>query len=184
MTILSPYEKCPVYETSSFIIRLIQVSDTEDLLECYSDFEAAKFFNVDNCWNDFMCHSFEEMKREIEYWLNEYRGGGFVRFSVVDKKKNKAIGTIEMFARPEVYDIYRKVGVLRIDLVSAYEKEEYISEILETTVDNFYDCFTVDHIITKAMPAAVNRISALNKARFIELNDNVIGPHNNYYFIK
>lgn len=32
-----PYQKCPVYETPSFLLRLVQLDDAQDLPACYSD---------------------------------------------------------------------------------------------------------------------------------------------------
>lgn len=183
MSNVSPYEKCPVYETDSFIIRFIQVHDTKDLVACYADPGAARYFNADNCHHNFICNSLQEMKQYVEYWIAEYKRKGFVRWSVVDREKNKAIGTIEMFAWPKTHDIYQKIGVLRIDLASEYEKVKYIGEIVEIAVKHFYDGFIVDHIITKAIPAAGERISALRKNKFTELEGQPIVPYD-YYFIR
>ena len=56
MNYVIPYEKCPVIgRTVSF--RLVEESDTEDLLMCYSDKEYLKIFNSDNCLIDFYLYS-------------------------------------------------------------------------------------------------------------------------------
>ncbi|MDR0270514.1 hypothetical protein [Paenibacillus sp.] len=97
----NPYEKCPIYESEHFCVRLVEEKDAEDLLMCYSDPASAELFNTDNCHHDFICRTSSEVEGYIQYWLEEYRGKGFVRFSVIDKLDEKAVGTIEMFVRKE-----------------------------------------------------------------------------------
>lgn len=40
------------------------------------------------------------------------------------------IGTIEFFAKQEVFESYRRIGVIRIDLVSNYETEALILQLI------------------------------------------------------
>jgi hypothetical protein len=49
----SPYDKGPVYETESFLLRLVEAGDAEDLLKCYSDPAAVALMNSDRCTSDF-----------------------------------------------------------------------------------------------------------------------------------
>jgi len=177
------YEKCPIYETKGFTLRLVEEKDAEDLLECYSDPIAAKFFNSDNCTSDFIYETLDEMKNCIKFWIYEYENQGYVRFSIVDKIRDKAIGTIEMFAKQDYIGEFGEVGVLRLDLASRYETVEVISELLNTIEDKFYYDFEVENIITKAIPEAKKRIAALKNSGFRELEPNTIVPFD-YYFIK
>lgn len=177
----NPYEKCPIYETNSFILRLVQESDAEDLLECYSDCISTKFFNSDNCTSNFIYHSLDEMNNCIQFWIQSYENQCFIRFSIIDKKINKAIGTIEFFAKEDTFENFGKVGVLRIDFVSKYELDTLITEILNVTKDNFYKVFKVNHIITKAIPEAEQRVMALRGSGYKELKNNPIMPFNSYY---
>ena len=177
----NPYQKCPTYETESFVLRLVEENDAEDLLECYSDPVSSKFFNSDNCINNFIYKAIDEMKNCIEFWIQSYENQWFIRFSIIDKKINKAIGTVEFFAKQETFKIYGRVGILRIDLVSTYEKEIPISEILNLVDDNFYEFFEVESIIIKAIPEAGQRIMALRNNGYKELNYNPIMPFDSYY---
>jgi len=177
----NPYEKCPIYETKQLVFRIVQEEDAEDLLECYSDVFSAKFFNNDNCTSNFIYQSLDEMKNCIRCWLDEYEKQCFIRFSIVDKKIKKAIGTIEFFPKHETFKDFGKVGVLRIDLASKYEKEGLITEILNMVEGNFYDCFEVESIITKAIPEAKQRIIALKNSDYQELNNNTIVSFDYYY---
>jgi [ribosomal protein S5]-alanine N-acetyltransferase len=179
----NPYQKCPVYETKGFIFRMVKEKDAEDLLQCYSDSQSNKLFNSDNCTSDFIYKSLEEMKNCIEFWLDQYSKKYFVRFSIIDKQNHKAIGTIEFFAKPVNFGEFSKVGVLRLDLASKYEKEEFITEILDAIFNNFYEDFEVEHIITKAVPEAEQRIAALKHRGFIELENRTMVPYD-YYYIK
>jgi [ribosomal protein S5]-alanine N-acetyltransferase len=178
----NPYEECPIYETNSFILRFVLESDAEDLLKCYSDPASAKIFNSDNCTSNFIYHSLEEMKKCIQFWIQNYENQCFIRFSIIDKKINKAVGAIECFAKQGTFEKnFGRVGVLRIDLVSEYETKALITEILNVVYDNFYEVFEVQSIITKAIPEAEQRIEALRKSGYIELNVNPIMPFDSYY---
>lgn len=177
----NPYIKCPSYETKKFVLRRVEENDEKDLLECYSDPISAILFNSDNCTSKFVYTSLEEMTNCIKLWINQYEEKYYVRFSIVDKECGKAIGTIEIFARPGIYGDMKKVGVFRLDLASKYEKEEYILELLKVAEDKFYDDFRLEHIITKAVPEAKERIAALKKSGYMELEPNVIMPFSSYY---
>ncbi len=49
---INVYEKCPIFESDAYLLRLVQEEDIDDLLEVYSDKNALPFFNSDNCHGD------------------------------------------------------------------------------------------------------------------------------------
>ncbi|MDR2598749.1 MAG: GNAT family N-acetyltransferase [Oscillospiraceae bacterium] len=163
-----PYMKCPIFETKDLILRLVEKTDAEDLLECYSDKVAQKFFNDDNCLNNFKYKTLEEMNKAVDFWISAYNRGDFIRFSIVDKQSKKAVGTLEMFGGPQ--------GVLRIDIKSEYEKREYLNQIVEVSINSFYSLFITNRIITKAIPKATERIAALKNYGFNK------DKRRNYYY--
>lgn len=169
------YEKYPAYTTDHFLLRLVEERDAEDLLQCYSDAAAVRLMNSDNCTGDFHLGTLHGMKVCIQQWRAEYERSFYVRFSVVEVRNRKAIGTIEMF------DKTAEVGVLRMDLCTAYERQDYIVELLTLSVENFYEAFGVQHIVTKAIPAAVERIAALHACGFTLTEREVNGPYGDYY---
>ena len=62
-----PYVSFPVLGNKRFWLREIQEGDINDLLKVYSDKEAVKYFNSDNCdGDDFYYTTIERMKRAIE----------------------------------------------------------------------------------------------------------------------
>lgn len=176
----NPYENCPIYKSSNFIFRLVREDDSEDLLECYSDPISKNFFNSDNCTSDFEYHTKKEMDECIRFWIEEYNKHYYVRFSVIEKIESKAIGTIEFFAKDTLHDMYGTIGVLRMDLVSKFEKENVIKEILGVVNENLYDDFGVDSILTKAIPEAVQRIAALKATGYDEVKEKIL-PYDFYY---
>lgn len=176
-----PYESCPVYESEHFILRLVSESDADDLLECYSNTDASKFFNSDNCDYGFDYHTLTDMKECIRRWLEAYKNKAFIRFAILDRQLEKTVGTIEIFARAGIVELYRVAGVLRIDLLPDYEKRNYITEILKISNENFYAAFNVVCMITKAIPEAIERRSALTANGFSMLEDNKILPYGDYY---
>lgn len=122
-----PFEVCPTYESRSFHVRLISDEDAEDLYKCYSNHEAQRFFNNDGCWGgeDFFAgFTLEKMKNLILWWLNnEYKKKVYVRFSIIDRLLNKAIGTLEVFPRKE--ESKTKI-ILRIDILPEYENLNFL----------------------------------------------------------
>ena len=126
---MNPFEKCPVVETENFTIRLIELSDSKDLYQCYHDKTAVALMNDDNCDFGFYTDSEEKMAETIGYWIDFYKKGYFIRFSIVDHKTNTVVGTIEGFSG--------ETGVLRIDIKSTYETTSNILQIISFAVQNF-----------------------------------------------
>ena len=164
------YKDCPSFETKSFIIRLVNREDGNDLLSCYSDLKAQVLFNDDNCPIDFNIYTIDKMNQYIDIWLNAYDQEEYIRFVIVDKLHEKAIGTIEMFGMVGKYKT--DTGVLRIDLASNYENLLLLKEIIDVCVFNFYILFDVKTIATKAIDTASSRIKVLNEAGFIKKDFN------------
>ena len=169
-----PYEECPVYAGKYTTLRLVKKDDESDLLKCYADPAARQIFNSDNCNNNFFYDTAEQMRDCIDFWLECYKGGGFVRFAIVDNESGKAIGTVEIFGGD--------YGVLRIDVLSEYETEAYLNELVKTADSFFYD-FGCENIITKAVPIAAARASALTRNGYApaDIGD---GSNREHYYLK
>jgi len=168
----NPYKQCPVYETIHFTLRLVSEKDSNDLLICYSDPKAQELFNIDGFPCDCNFATPDEMLNYIKFWLMEYSQEAYVRFAIVDKVIDRAIGTIEMFGSKD------GTGILRIDLASAYEKQIFLNELLIISIENFYDLFDVSCIATKAVSIAEERIRSLKHTGF-QLQD--FNGKSNYY---
>lgn len=163
----NPYEKCPVLENETYLLRLVEVADTSDLLCVYSDEKAVPFFNSDNCHgDDFHYTTLERMERAIKYWHEEYKRKGFVRWAIVDKSISKAVGTIELFNR-RAKDFFNNCGLLRLDVGSGYEKAENIAEILSLIVPAAFELFDCRMVATKVPPFALERKRAVEQAGFV-----------------
>lgn len=179
---MNPYVICPKYETEHFQLRLVKLTDAENLLKCYSDPESTPLFNSDNCHNDFKYETLEDMERCILDWLDEYNHAGYVRFGIVDKQNKEVIGTVELFARSMEEDKspYR-AGILRLDLRSGYEHKIWIGELLEAIIRNTYKDFDVSVLLTKAIPQGKQRVTALLEKGFSKLEEEQAIPFGNYY---
>ncbi|MBQ7945082.1 MAG: N-acetyltransferase [Lachnospiraceae bacterium] len=168
------YKICPQFENERYLLRLISQDDCADLLKVYSDKQSVPFFNSDNCnGDDFYYTTLERMKQAIEFWIFSYENGYFVRWTIVDKMANEAIGTIELFHR-DSEDYFNNCGLLRLDLRSDYEKESEIENILSLIMVPTYDLFYCDKIVTKAVPEAEERIATLKKLNFILPNEHML----------
>lgn len=152
------YEQCPIYETESFVLRLVKLEDAEALLSCYSDKETTKKFNSDYCTSDFYYETLEEMVHCIKFWLDEYEKKYYVRFALIPKLTNHAIGTVEIFGGD--------FGVLRVDLAQKYDTEDNFVEIVRLAIDAFIDDFGIGSIKIKTSNIP-NKISSLEKLGFI-----------------
>lgn len=160
----NPYLRCPEYETEHFLLRLVKEEDAADLLACYADEKAWPIFNADSCTGDFHICTPEDMRTCIQFWLKEYTESAYVRFAIVDKQTNRAVGTIEMFGKIGQYNTPR--GLLRLDMASPYENTAHLHEILSLCKGEFFKLFDVSIIVTKAIPAAQSRIRALTELGF------------------
>ena len=174
-----PYIKCPEYNSDHFRLRLVSMDDAEDLFLCYSDPQAQEIFNSDNCTSDFKCSTIEHMRAYMEGWLDAYKNRGFIRYSIIDKKTDKAIGTIEIFGGP-LGGKRTEFGVLRIDIRYEYENEEALAELFRISDSFFYDVNT-EQFITKAIPEAVHRINALTQNGYVPTLMGDGGERKHYY---
>lgn len=170
MSIHNVYEECPVYETTSFTLRLVKLEDARSLLACYSDKKAVLKMNADSCTSDFYYTTIEEMEACINFWLKEYQEHKYVRFSIISKTPDIPIGTIEIFGG--------KYGVLRIDIAEAYDKEQYIEEFIKLAVLHFIRDFEIGSLKIKASNTP-ERIPLLEKYGFVPSSS--FRPQSGYY---
>ncbi|MDE6029763.1 MAG: GNAT family N-acetyltransferase [Clostridiales bacterium] len=179
---MNVYENCPTYENDEFIIRLTIERDIADLLKVYSDEKALPLFNSDNCHgDDFHYTTLERMRQAFEFWEEAYRNGWFVRWSVVDKSTNEAVGTIEEFHR-DAGDHFDHCGLLRLDLRSDYEVADKIASILSLIVPPSFDLFGCKMVATKAPAAATERIKALTSLGFTPSDKPLVGHDGTKYY--
>ena len=176
------YLDCPVLENESFLLRFTTQKDSGDLLEVYSDKNSLPFFNSDNCHGDnFYYPTKEKMDATIEFWLDSYEKKWFVRWSIIDKKKEKAIGSIELFHRV-ADDAFNDAGVLRMDLRSDYENADVIYDILNIIVPPAYDLFECNEIISKVPLYAIERAKAFSKYGFAKTDRLMVGTMDHYAY--
>jgi len=86
---MTPYKKCPIYETEHFLLRQVRMEDAEDLLASfYSDVSDWMFFaNGDRRIFSSPHPTLEEMKKLICSWLDEYRTKVYIR--LCDRQGNR-----------------------------------------------------------------------------------------------
>lgn len=179
------YERIPKYENSHFTMRLVSLMDCHDLLQVYSDKNAQRYFNSDNCHGDnFAYDSIERMKKSIEYWQEKYYHKDFVRLSIINRKNEKIIGTIELFNRQST-DYFTNCGILRIDLHSEYENYFVLNNILGLIMPSIYDDLECERVASKVVPEAICRAKILKGFGFIHTDAKLIGDdgveYDSYY---
>lgn len=176
------YKSCPTLQNDKFLLRSVENRDAADLLKVYSDKQAVPFFNSDNCHgDDFHYTTLERMQQALDFWVQAYQNGWFVRFAVVDVATNEAIGTIEEFKRDE-NDFFTDCGLLRLDLRSDYETSAAISNILSLITLPSFDLFGCSIVATKAVPSATERIQALTSFGFTKSAEPLVGHDGTKYY--
>lgn len=173
----SPYDVCPVYENETWLLRPVEDADAPDLLLVYSDPKAVPLFNSDNCNGDtFHYTTSARMQAQIEFWKQDYRNRAYVRWTVIDKRIRRAIGTIELFNR-QAADFYHDCGLLRLDLCSDYEQEGCIFSILSLLLPSAFELFECRMMATKIPPFACERKRAAARLGFSASQKPLIGGH-------
>jgi len=172
----NPYVNCPEFDTDNFHLRQVRMEDAEELLCFYGDLSEWMFFG--NAMSNGIFSSrhatVEEMKKCVAFWHDEYRNKYYIRFSVIDKATEKAIGTIEIFDNPG--DSY-----LHIDLSVQYETQPYISELLTFADQELFKIFSIKNLLIQAVPAAKERIAALQAYGYQPYKCKAGGDH---YYMK
>ena len=169
------YEQIPIMESEKYMLRGINDADANDLLKVYSDVNSVPIFNSDNCVGDFYITTMQDINRMINFWRLEYQKRYYVRWAVIDKKTNCAIGTIELFNR-KAEDYFNNCELLRLDLRSDYENQEVIEDILGIIIPKTKEMFACEMIATKAISIAKERIAALEQMGF-GLSEEVLVGH-------
>lgn len=182
------YENLLTYESENFVLRGVKMEDAEDLLKVYSDEKAVPFFNGDNCHgDDFHYTTLERMKEAIGFWLFSYDNGYFVRWAIVCKASNEAVGTIELFHRDDVIEDYDNCGLLRLDLRSDFENADVIAELLSLIAQLTFELFG-EKVVTKVKANATERLAAVNRLGFtrpkVALRGNQGEVFDDYYVLK
>ena len=177
-----PYIVFPTFGNERFLLRRIENTDISDLLKVYSDKDAIKYFNSDNCNGDtFNCTTLEQMKQTMEFWNYSYEHRYFIRWAIVDKTNNNVIGTIEQFHR-DSNDYFTNCSLLRIDLRSDYEKKDIIKNILKLIVPSSYQLFNCNKVVTKSFDENIERENALYELGFKKINKELIGHKGEKYY--
>ena len=174
------YEQIPVMESEKFLLREIEDADAKDLLRVYSDVNSVPIFNSDNCVGDFYITTMQDINRMIDFWRLEYQSKYYVRWAIIDKNANCAIGTIELFNR-KAKDYFNNCGLLRLDLRSDYEKQDMIEDILGIVILSTKEMFACEMIATKAISIAKERIEALEHKGFCLSEESLIGHNGTKY---
>ena len=128
----------------------------------------------------------ERMEKAIRFWDFSYRNRYFVRWAIVDRSNGDVVGTVEIFRR-EAEDAFTDTALLRLDLRSDYEKEEFMQNIMHIIIEYAYSLFNCKTITTKAVPAAVTRRTVLEHLGFRESQNTLKGQDGmlyNSYFVR
>ena len=116
----------------------------------------------------------EETLEAIDFWTILYKNGWFTRLSIIDKKEQTVIGTVELCLRVSE-DEFNNMGILRIDVRSDYEKESFLHSIFSLVTPNLKKMLGCKGILTKAPIYAIERINAIQKLGFTKSENFLIG---------
>lgn len=151
------------------------------MFSCYSDPDAARFFNGDCCGDDFYYTDLEKFKECVESWLERYEVQDFVRWSIFEKATDYLIGTIEICPSLKYAADGKRMGNLRIDLKSDYERQEVLNELMSILIEHAYDDFQVSSLLMKIQKDAVERQKLIKTYQFVTAKDECNISFEDYY---
>ena len=178
---MNAFSVCPEYETEHFKIRKLKAEDADELFLCYSDPEAARFFNGDCCGDDFYYTDMDKFRECVEYWLSRYEARDFVRWSIQDKDTKSLIGTVEVCPSLKYAVDGKMMGILRIDLKSEYEKQAVLEELMDILMVHIYEDFQVASVIMKIQKDAEERPKLIKKYQFVSAKEECNISLEDYY---
>ena len=175
------FEECPVYQSGRFCLRKMKMEDAEGLFQCYSNPEAAKYFNGDCCGDDFYYTDFSRFVKCMEFWESRYREKDFVRFTIVHQSTGKVAGMAEICPSYKYSADGACMGILRLDLLPEHETRADIQELLEAVLAHVYEDFQVRSVIMKAPEDARTRRDAVKDMHFVPAQDECSIPFQDYF---
>lgn len=175
------FTKCPSYETEHFILRKMEPGDSKDLFLCYSNKEAARYFNGDSCNDDFYYTDYDAFLQCVEYWNSRYEVKDFVRLTIIDKDRKKPVGTVEICPSKKYSVDDKWMGILRIDILPEYETEHDFEELMREILLHVYTDYQVDSILMKAQDYAVFRRAVLQKLFFVPAKEECNISYQDYF---
>ena len=153
------FQNSPIYKSDSFEIRKMEMKDAHELFRCYSNPQAARYFNGDCCGDDFYYTDYEKFLECMKFWESRYQVRDFVRFTFVDQKQKEIAGMVEICPSYKYSADGSKIGILRIDLLPEYENEKMLNELLTLILEHIYEDFEVQAVLMKAQEYATARRS-------------------------
>ncbi|TGY91791.1 N-acetyltransferase [Petralouisia muris] len=175
------FEECPVYRSEHFLLRQMRMEDAKGLFQCYSNPEAAKYFNGDCCGDDFYYTDFSRFVKCMEFWESRYQEKDFVRFTIVYGSAGRIAGMAEICPSYKYSADGACMGILRLDLLPEYETREDIQELMELILKHVYEDFQVRSVIMKAQEDARIRRSVLKGLCFVPAQDECSIPFKDYF---
>ncbi len=175
------FEKCPAYQSKHFRLRKMRMEDAEGLFLCYSNQEAAKYFNGDCCGDDFYYTGFSQFVKCMEFWESRYQEKDFVRFTIVHDSTGKIAGMAEVCPSYKYSADGSSMGILRLDLLPEYENREEIQELMELILAHVYEDFHVHSVIMKAQEDALIRRNVLRGLYFVPAQHECSIPFKDYF---
>ena len=121
-------------------------------------------------------HTPEKMRRAMDFWRTSWEQGWFVRWAIA--LRSEVIGTVELCRREESPDDpYSGMGILRVDVGSAWEKSDVLAAVMDALLPDAYALLNCRTLMTKAAPYAVARVATLTECGFVLSDKPVMGHH-------
>ena len=139
------FQNCPTYQSERFEIRKMEMKDAHGLFQCYSNPQAARYFNGDCCGDDFYYTDYEKFLECMKFWESRYQVRDFVRFTIVDQKQKEIAGMVEICPSYKYSADGSKIGI--------------------------YEDFEVQAVLMKAQEYATERRNILKQFHFVAAMD-------------
>lgn len=173
------FDKNLFLQSEHFLLRPVKLTDAADLLRCYSDRDAVALMNTDSCSSRFLLQTPEEMTDCIRFWLRNGKETGYVRLTILDQRDGRAVGSCELLPRERLGPL-KQVGLLRLDLMAAYETEEVLTELFGLFHRSFYE--PLQYLMFKTPAAASLRRELLRIWGYAAIRNRRRLPFDGYWF--
>jgi [ribosomal protein S5]-alanine N-acetyltransferase len=159
----------PSLETERMYLKILTLSDTENVFQHFSDEHVTKYMDIEPC------KDLEEAKEIIQFHIDDTG----CRWGLFQKENQAFMGTGGFHCLESKNEAKAEIG---FDLAKAFWGKGYMTEAVKAMIHFGFNEMKLDYIEATVEPGNIKSIQLMEKLGFIrdiELRDNLI-----YYCLK
>lgn len=142
--------------TQRLHLRRMEISDSHSLFKIWSDPDVTNFMNISSFTDE------SQAKEMIELFEELAQDNKAIRFSMIELKSNKIIGTCGF----NFIDFENAKAEIGYDIAKAYWGKGFAPEGISALLKYAFETLELNRIEAKVEPANVNSIKVLQKLNF------------------